>query len=409
MSPRDPGAPVTGEVLGRRVTVPGFPRRVAVLGATGSIGEKALAVAARHPEAFTVTAIAARGSVAALAEAATRHRVPRVAVADPEAAADLSARLPAGTRLTTGARAVADLAADPGVDLVVNGITGRAGLEASLAAAASGKVLALANKESMVLAGELIMRTAAENGALVIPVDSEHSGLFQCLAAASLGEVRRLIITASGGPFRGKTRAGLGSVTPEEALRHPVWPMGPRITVDSATLFNKGLEVLETHYLFGVPLERIDVWVHPQSVVHALVETVDGSLLAQLSVPDMTLPIQLAMSWPERWEADVPECRLPTWKELRFEDPDHETFPAIGLARAAGRRGGTAPAVLNAADEVAVEAFLAGRLPFLQIIPVVEDVLERAEIRPADSLEAVVEADRAAREAARARLDRRAP
>jgi 1-deoxy-D-xylulose-5-phosphate reductoisomerase len=409
MSPGPSSVPGPRTVLGRSVTVPGFPRRVAVLGATGSIGEKALAVAARHPDAFTVTAIAARNSVSALAEAATRHRVPRVAVADAEAAADLAGRLPAGTRLAAGAPAVAELAADPEVDLVVNGITGRAGLEASLAAVASGKMLALANKESMVLAGELIMRTAAAHDALVIPVDSEHSGLFQCLAGVPLGDVRRLIITASGGPFRGRSREGLASVTPAEALRHPVWPMGPRITVDSATLFNKGLEVLETHHIFGFPLERIDVWVHPQSVVHALVETVDGSLLAQLSAPDMTLPIQLAMGWPVRREADAPSCRLPDWKELRFEDPDHRTFPAIELARSAARRGGTAPAALNAADEVAVEAFLAGRLPFLEIIPVVEEVVGRVPVRPADSLEAVIEADRAAREAARARLERRIP
>jgi 1-deoxy-D-xylulose-5-phosphate reductoisomerase len=382
---------------------------VAVLGSTGFIGRKALEVADRHPDRITVTALAAGRSVDLLAEQAARPGVTRVAVGDPAAADALRGRLSGGTSLETGAAAVAALAADPEVDVVLNGIVGRAGLEASLAAASAGKLLALANKESLVLAGELLTTTARENGARILPVDSEHAGLFQCLEGRRPDTVARLILTASGGPFRGRSARALRDVTPEEALNHPVWPMGPRITVDSATLLNKGLEIIETHWLFGTPWERIGVWVHPQSVVHALVELTDGSLLAQLSAPDMLLPIQYALSYPERWEAGVPACALPDWGTLDFQEPDHEAFPALRLAVDAGTRGGTAPAVLNAADEVAVAAFLDGRLEFTGIASLLAEVLDAVPLRAADDLQAILEADRMAREAAASRLEARTP
>jgi 1-deoxy-D-xylulose-5-phosphate reductoisomerase len=382
---------------------------VAVLGSTGFIGRKALEIADRHPDRITVTALAAGRSVDALAAQAARPGVTRVAAGDDADADALRARLPAGVAMDTGAAAVAALAALPEVDVVLNGIVGRAGLEASLAAASSGKLLALANKESLVLAGELLTETARRSGARILPVDSEHAGLFQCLEGRRPDTVARLILTASGGPFRGRTAASLGTVTPEEALNHPVWPMGRRITVDSATLLNKGLEVIETHWLFGTPWDRIGVWVHPQSVVHALVELTDGSLLAQLSAPDMLLPIQYALSYPERWDAGVPACALPEWGSLDFQEPDHEAFPALRLAIAAGKRGGTAPAVLNAADEVAVQAFLDGRLRFNEIVPLLAEVLDAVPARPASDLDAIRDADRMARDAAASRLEARTP
>ena len=372
-------------------------RRVVLLGATGSIGRTALAVAGRHPERIKIVAAAAGSDVAGLAALARGTGVEELVVADAAELDALRSAAPAGCRVAAGSGAVVDLAARPDVDLVVNGIVGRAGLEASLAAAAAGKTLALANKESLVLAGELLMRTARESGGLVLPVDSEHSGLFQILHGRPREEVARLIVTASGGPFRGWSRDQLETVRPEQALRHPVWPMGPRITVDSATLFNKGLEVIETHHLFDVPMADIAVWVHPQSVVHAVAELVDGTLLSQLSAPDMLLPVQYAMSYPERWESDAPRCALPDWKSLDFEEPDHEAFPALRLAYRAAERGGTAPAALNAADEVAVAAFLDRRLAFPAIVDVLADVLERVSVVPADSLAAIAAADREAR------------
>ena len=372
----------------RMASFPPFPRTVAILGSTGSIGEKALAVAAQYPDRFRVKSLAAGRESARLAEQAQGFQVRTVAVASAPG----------------GPERVAELASDPDVDVVVNGIVGRAGLEASLAALRSGKLLALANKESLVLAGELIMRTAREHGGRVIPIDSEHSGLFQCLIDRPQNEVRRLIITASGGPFRTRALSELGQVTPAEALKHPIWPMGPRISVDSATLLNKGLELIETCWLFGVPSDAIEVWIHPQSVVHALVEWRDGSMTAQLAAPDMILPVQYAMTFPERWPTPVPPCWLPDWKTLEFQNPDPERFPALELARRALRVGGTSGAILNAADEVAVEAFLSGSIRFLDIVPLVERVLDRVPARTADSLDSVIEADALARETARSCL-----
>ena len=383
---------------------PGFPRRVAVLGSTGSIGEKALAVVAQYPDRFQVKSLAAGHPSARLAQQASQFVVTRLAVAEERGAS--RAAFPSGVPLSVGPEHVADLASDPDVDLVVNGIVGRAGLEASVAALRAGKLLALANKESLVLAGELIMRTARTHGGRVIPVDSEHSGLFQCLADRSLDEVHRLVITASGGPFRTRPLSDLKHVTPAEALRHPIWPMGPRISVDSATLLNKGLEIIETHWLFELPQEAIEVWIHPQSVVHALVEWRDGSMIAQLAAPDMIVPVQFAMTFPERWPTPVRPCWLPDWKTLEFEDPEPGRFPSVALARRALERGGTSGAVLNAADEVAVEAFLSGAIGFLDIIPLVEDVLLRMTPEPVESIASVIEADTRAREVTRSLIHR---
>jgi 1-deoxy-D-xylulose-5-phosphate reductoisomerase len=376
------------------------PRRLVILGSTGSIGEKALSVARRFPNRFTVVALHARQKVERLAEQAAFFRPEVVAVGDPDAAARFDRScLPPGTRFLTGEASLTELAALPGADLVVNAVVGGAGLSPTLAALRAGHTLALANKESLVLAGELVMRTAAETGTRILPIDSEHSGLFQCLDGRPMADVSRVVLTASGGPFRNHTLAELGRVTAAEALVHPVWPMGPRITVDSATLLNKGFEVLEAHWLFGLPVNRIDVLVHPQSIVHALVELEDGSVIAQMAAPDMELPVQYALSWPERWEAPFPPLDL-TRGPLEFMAPDPHRFPCLGLAFRAGAAGGVLPAMLNAADEIAVAAFLEGRIRFQEIPAVLEEVLAAAPNWPADSLGRVMEADRLGRELA---------
>ena len=376
------------------------PKRIAVLGSSGSVGRKAVEIARRYPDRFRVTALSVHDSVEVAAEQAAAVKPDTVVVSNPERLAELKAAV-SGARVEAGPDAMAALAASPDVDLVVNAVVGRAGLEASLAAAETGKQLALANKESLVLAGELLMATARRTGARVLPIDSEHSGLFQVLEERGLESVARLIITASGGPFRGKTAEELRAVTPEAALNHPVWPMGPRITIDSATLINKGLEVIETHYLFGIPLDQVAVWVHPQSVVHALVEFADRSILAQLSHPDMMLPIQYAMTYPDRLACETPRLDLAEWGTLDFEAPDRDTFPGLGLAYEAASMGGTAPAVLNAADEVAVDAFLNRRIAFPQITETVGRVLRDIPVRPVDGLRAVDASDREARARAR--------
>ncbi|NNF05982.1 MAG: 1-deoxy-D-xylulose-5-phosphate reductoisomerase [Candidatus Eisenbacteria bacterium] len=375
-------------------------RRIALLGSSGSIGQKTLKVAERFSDRLEVTALAVNQSVDFLVEAAKKFNVPRVACGDTSKVAEVQEALGPSVEVYGGADAMEMLAAHDDVDIVVNGIVGSAGLRASLSAAASGKTLALANKESLVLAGELLMAEASKHGATVLPVDSEHSGLFQALEGITLDHVSRLIITASGGPFRGKKRHELENVVPAEALNHPIWPMGRRITVDSSTLFNKGLEVIETYHLFKIPAERIEVWVHPQSVIHGVVETNDGSMLAQMAAPDMLLPVQYSLSYPERWDCDIRPADLPNWKQLEFFDVDHETFPCLGLAYDALKSGGIMPTALNGADEIAVEAFLREELPYLGIADVLQVVLGQIKNRPADSLSAVLEADREARQLA---------
>ncbi len=354
-------------------------RDVVVLGSTGSIGTQALDVIARNPDRFRVVGLGAGGgNVELLARQATRFAVPLVGVADAARAAEVAEALVrhgADTRTTTvhsGPDAAAELAAAP-ADVVLNGMTGAVGLAPTLAALEAGRVLALANKESLIIGGPLVKDLAAPDQ--IVPVDSEHSALAQCLAGGRAHEVRRLVLTASGGPFRGQSRAALQDVTPAQAMAHPTWSMGPVITINSATLVNKGLEVIEAHLLFDVPMDRIDVMVHPQSVVHSMVEFVDGSTLAQASPPDMRLPIALGLSWPDRVPDAAPACDWTRSHAWTFDPLDDEAFPAVGLARKAGSTGGTAPAVLNAANEVAVQAFRSGALSFLGIVDTIAAVL----------------------------------
>jgi 1-deoxy-D-xylulose-5-phosphate reductoisomerase len=349
---------------------------VVLLGATGSIGRQALDVVRTHPDRFEVVALAAGRDGGALAAMADDLRVRRVALGDPAAARRLADARP-DLEVLDGPGGVAALAASD-AELVVNGITGAVGLEPTLAALAAGTPVALANKESLIVGGDLVVAAAEAAGGrerYLVPVDSEHSALAQALRGGRRDEVRRLVLTASGGPFRGRSRAELAEVTPAEALAHPTWDMGPVVTVNSASLMNKGLELIEAHELFAVPWDALDVVVHPQSVVHSMVEFVDGSTLAQLSPPDMRLPIQLAMAWPARLPHAFVACDWSEPRELTFEPVDRDTFPALALAEAAGRRRGTFPAVLNAANEVGVDAFLAGRLGFLDLAGLVADVL----------------------------------
>jgi 1-deoxy-D-xylulose-5-phosphate reductoisomerase len=375
------------------------PTGVALLGSTGSVGEQALDVIRAAEGRFRVVALAAGRSAERLAAQARELRPAVVGLVDETQAAALAAELPPGCRLAVGAEAVAELAAGDDADVVLNGITGSAGLAPTLRALEAGRRLALANKESLIVGGELV--TALAKPGQIVPVDSEHSGLAQCLRAGRPDEVARLVVTASGGPFRGRSAADLAAVTPAQALAHPTWAMGPVITINSATLMNKGLEVIEAHLLFGVPYDRIEVVVHPQSIVHAMVEWCDGSTVAQLSMPDMRLPIGLALGWPERDERPVGRIDWTRAATLEFQPVDRATFPLLDLAVQAGRQGGTAPAALNAANEEAVDAFLAGRLPFPGIAEVVDEISGRHRPPAALDLEAVLAAERWARGLAR--------
>lgn len=384
-------------------------RSICILGATGSIGSSALDVIARHPQRFRVHALSADRNVDALIELCRRFRPTRAAIAQ----ADLLPRLHAGLRahdLSTeplaGPEALCALASDPASDTVVAAIVGAAGMPSTLAAARAGKRILLANKESVVLAGELLMSAAQAHGAKILPIDSEHNAIFQCLPTGSslplrdLPGVRRLILTASGGPFRGRSRAELAAVTPAEACAHPNWSMGRKISVDSATLMNKGLEVIEAHWLFALPPERIDVLVHPQSIVHSLVEYVDGSSLAQLGNPDMRTALAHALAWPERIESGVTALDLARIGRLEFSEPDRTAFPCLDLAYQALRTGGSASAILNAANEVAVSAFLQARLRFLDIPRLIATTLDRVAVVAADSIDTLLAADRKARASA---------
>jgi 1-deoxy-D-xylulose-5-phosphate reductoisomerase len=385
-------------------------QRVAVLGATGSIGRSTLDVIGRHPDRFSVAALTANRHAAVLLDLAERHRPRYIAIADGSGAAEL-ARATRDRGLScevlAGPAALAQIAASSEVDTVMAAIVGAAGLESSLAAAAAGKKILLANKEALVMAGPLFMDAVAAGGASLLPIDSEHNAIFQCLPPHRPGKldahgVRRVLLTGSGGPFRTRPLAELAGVTPDEACAHPTWNMGRKISVDSATMMNKALEIIEAHWLFGVAAERIEVVVHPQSVVHSMVEYADGSVLAQLGHPDMRTPIAQALAYPDRIEAGVGALDLAAFGTLSFERPDFARFPALTLAYRVLEAGGTAPAVFNAANEVAVEAFLAGGLPFLDITRVIESVLARVPAQSADSLEDVLDADRRARSAAAA-------
>jgi 1-deoxy-D-xylulose-5-phosphate reductoisomerase len=345
-------------------------KKVVILGSTGSIGTQALEIAAASPELEAVGLAAGSSWERVLAQAA-EHGVGTVAFANP-AAAEAAGSAWDG-RVLAGEEGIRELIVSSGADMVLNGVVGAAGLGPTIVALGEGIDVALANKESLVIGGELTMALAEATGARLLPVDSEHSALFQLIGAVSPGTVDRLVLTASGGPFRGRT--DLDSVTTEEALAHPTWSMGGRITVDSATLMNKGFEAIEAHHLFGVPFERIEVVVHPQSIVHSLVDLNDGATLAHLGHPDMRVPISYALHYPERADVDVPRLDLAAVGQLGFEAPDLDTFACLGLALEAGRAGGTAPCVLNAADEVAVAAFLDGRIGFTAIPAVIEHVL----------------------------------
>ena len=386
--------------------------RVAVLGSTGSIGVSTLDVLARHPDRFSVAVLAAGSNDAGLIEQCLRHR-PAIAVLESPAAAErLAVALRAAgsaTEVRCGAEALAESASSPQVDAVMAAIVGAAGLPSTLAAARAGKRVLLANKESLVVAGPLLVEAARASAAQLVPIDSEHNAIFQCMPpGADTGRaargVSRVLLTASGGPFLRMPVERMASVTPDEACAHPRWRMGRKISVDSATLMNKGLELIEACLLFGMEPRQVEVVVHPQSIVHSMVEYVDGSILAQLGNPDMRTPIAHALGWPERIGSGVQSLDIVAAARLDFEAPDTGRFPALQLAREAAEAGGTAPAVLNAANEVAVAAFLAGRLGFLEIPRLIEAVLERQAIRAADSLETVLEADRWARELAEATL-----
>ena len=361
-------------------------KRVSILGSTGSVGTQALEVVDRHPEQLEVAALAAGTNTDLLVEQVRRYRPAVVSLATESAAAVVADMLAADRsgdvtpdsgepRIVWGNQGLLEATSGSRADVVLNAIVGAPGLSATHDAVTNGIDVALANKESLVMAGEIIMSTARDMGVAILPVDSEPNALHQCLRGAAIEDVRRLVLTASGGPFRGWAPERLADVTAAQALAHPTWKMGPRITIDSATLMNKGFEVIETHWLFGLPVGKIDVVIHPQSIVHSLVELVDGSMIAHAGPTDMRLPIQDALSYPERWERAVEALDLPGSAPWTFEPADPARYPALGLARDALSAGGTAPAMLNAADEVAVAAFLQGKLPFDRILPTVSATL----------------------------------
>ena len=383
-------------------------RSIAILGATGSIGASALDVIARHPDRFAVAALCANRQWEPLLQLIHRFRPPYAALLDPVAAQNLTAALRRdglSTRVLQGEPGLCEIAALPEADTVIAAIVGAAGLAPTLAAARAGKRILLANKETLVLAGALFIDAVREGGAMLLPIDSEHNAIFQCLPHAKAHDVgavgvRRILLTASGGPFRTTPRDELAHVTPDAACAHPNWRMGRKISVDSATMMNKGLEVIEAHWLFGAPIEANDVVIHPQSVIHSLVEYVDGSVLAQLGNPDMRTPIAQALAWPERIDAGVASLDLARIGALDFAHPDADRFPCLGLAYAALRDGGTATAVLNAANEVAVAAFLEGRIGFLDIATVCERTRESVATMPVRSLGDAMAADSDARRSA---------
>ena len=376
-----------------------MPRRLAILGSTGSIGVQALDVVARSDGALTVTALSAYDAWEPLLEQAETYGVRRIALSDEDAAARAAEAWTEGEVLG-GPNGLVQLIADCDCEMVLNAIVGSAGLLPTITALGEGIDLALANKESLVVGGELVTQLAEATGTSIIPVDSEHSALHQLLAAEKPGTVDKLILTASGGPFRGKSRDQLEHVTVEQALAHPTWEMGGKITIDSATLMNKGLELIEAHYLFGTPYEQIDVLVHPQSIIHSLIQLCDGATLAHLGYPDMRVPISYALHYPDRIDVPVKPVDLAAQRSLTFEPADEDTFACLRLAREAARAGGTAPCTMNAANEVAVYAFLRGELRFLDIAEVIEVTLNRLPAAQVHSFEQLGEADRQARQVA---------
>jgi 1-deoxy-D-xylulose-5-phosphate reductoisomerase len=379
-------------------------KRIAILGSTGSIGQSALSVVEAHPDRLSIAGLAAGENADRLADQIARHTPKVVAMANGDAADRLRASggLSSARFVGTGREGLVAVASDSSVDLVLCASSGTEGLEAVLAAIEAGKTIALANKEVLVMAGGLVTEAARRKGVAILPVDSEHNAIHQCLHARAAGEIRRIVLTASGGPFRGRTASQLEGVTAADALRHPTWQMGRKITIDSATLMNKGLEVIEAHWLFGLNAGQIDVVIHPQSVVHSMAELVDGSVIAQLGVTDMRLPIQYAFSYPDRWSAPLPSLDLARARRLDFEPPDVASFPCLGLAYRALQAERSLPVVLNAANEIAVTLFLAGRLSFPSIAHVIEETMNAHEPAKVTSIEEVRNVDRRAREHAQA-------
>jgi 1-deoxy-D-xylulose-5-phosphate reductoisomerase len=382
-----------------------MPRRLVILGSTGSIGTQALDVVARSGGELELLALSAGSDWELLVKQAEQFGVRKIALADANAAARAAEAWTGGTVLA-GPDGLVELITGSECDMVLNAIVGAAGLLATVATLGEGVDLALANKESLVVGGELVNQLAEATGAQILPVDSEHSALHQLIAAERAGTVDRLLITASGGPFRGRTSAELAEVTVEQALAHPTWSMGGKITIDSATLMNKGLEVIEAHHLFGTPYDQIEVVVHPQSIIHSLIQLCDGATLAHLGYPDMRVPIAYALHYPNRGDVPLPALDLPALGSLTFEQPDLETFTCLRLAREAGIAGGTAPCTLNAANEVAVHAFLSGRLAFLAIAAVIEETLARLPTEAVHSFDSLTDADIVARRVASELVER---
>ncbi|BCW99602.1 MAG: 1-deoxy-D-xylulose 5-phosphate reductoisomerase [Armatimonadota bacterium] len=382
-------------------------RSISVLGSTGSIGTQVLDVVERLQGRVRVRSLAGGRNIELLAQQVRRFRPHFVVASDSEGAAALREHPAcAGVEVLCGQEGMCRIASDPEVETVVVGVQGFAGLRPTIAAAEAGKQIAIASKEVLVAAKEPVRRAVREGGAKLIPVDSEHSAIFQCLTGEPEGSVERIILTASGGPFARASREQMASITPAMALAHPTWKMGQKVTIDSATLMNKGLEILEAEALFGVDPQNVDVVIHPRSIVHSLVRFKDGSVKAQLGVPDMRLPIQYALLYPERVDTALPQLDLLTCGPLEFHPPDEDRFPCLRLARVAARRGGTIPAVMSAADDVAVEAFLDGRIAFLDIPEIIEDVMARADNEPAEELETIIRADYRAREMAREAVEK---
>lgn len=379
-------------------------RRVILLGSTGSIGVSAIKVAATIPGRMEIVGMAAHRSAHKLAAAANLSRPEALCLVDPASLDELRAALTYKPKIFTGEEGLIELSTLSGADLVLVAIVGTAGLRPALAAIDCGKDLAIASKEILVMAGEIVMSHARNNNVSILPVDSEHNAIFQCLEAKRSEEIQNLILTASGGPFRQLPAERLEDVTKSDALRHPTWKMGQKITIDSATLFNKGLEMIEARWLFNVPMSRVQVVIHPQSIVHSMVEFVDGSILAQLSHSDMCFPIQYAVTWPDRVPTSLKPLRLADVKKLEFEEPRYDVFPALDLARQAGEAGGVLPAVLNAANEVAVQAFLDDRIPFGGIWRLVQKAIGRHANLARPTLDDIIRADKEARDFVRRAL-----
>ena len=384
---------MTTEISGER-------KRVVILGATGSIGESALKVARDIPERMEIVGLAANSNTEKLAAAANETRAQSVCLVDETKIDALQRALTYKPRILAGQKGLREIACLTNADMVLVAIVGTGGLRPALAAIEAGKDLAVASKEILVMAGEIVMREARDNDVRVLPVDSEHNAIFQCLGGKSSLDVRRIILTASGGPFREMPRKDFDSITPEQALKHPTWNMGPKITIDSATLFNKGLEMIEAHWLFGVEMKRVEVVIHPQSIVHSMVEFADGSTLAQLSYSNMCFPIQYAVTWPDRVPNTLPPLDFSKLSRLEFFTPRYEDFPALNLARRAGETGGTLPAVMNAANEVAVAGFLDRQVRFPDIWQIVEEVMNRHTSVAHPDLDAILQADQWARKEA---------